>query len=137
MNESKHTERILLLLFDGKCNYCNRWVNFVIKHDKKKNFRFAALQSDAGKKLLSEFKIPEEEDSVVLIVDNNVYLKSSAGLRIMKHIQGIYSILYIFIIVPPFIRNFFYNIIARNRYNWWVKREECMMPAEQVKDRFL
>lgn len=119
--KQKHKDN-LVLLFDGTCNYCNRWVNFIVRHDRKKLFRFAAIQSEIGKKLLNEYQISSSEDTVVLIYDGKAYLKSTAGLRIMKYIGGIYSAFYVFILIPPFIRNYFYEIIARNRYRWWKKK---------------
>lgn len=137
MDQKHKDENNLLLLFDGTCNYCNRWVDFIIRHDRKKKFRFAALQSGAGKKLMNEHNISSKEDTVVLIDNGKAYLKSSAGLRTMKHIGGLYAALYLFLIVPPFIRNYFYGILARNRYRWWGKRNACRAPAEDVKERFL
>jgi predicted DCC family thiol-disulfide oxidoreductase YuxK len=126
-----------ILLFDGVCNYCNRWVNFIIRHDPKKKFRFAALQSEAGKKILKQYSIPKTEDTVILIYNEKVYLKSSAGLHILFHIGGIYSLGFAFIIFPVYVRDFYYDIIARNRYKWWGKRESCMFPTEDIRDRFL
>ena len=126
-----------ILLFDGICNYCNKWINFIIRHDKKKKFRFATLQSDAGKKLLKKYNIPEETESAVLIYNEKVYLKSSTGLHILYHLGGIYSLAFGFIIVPAYIRDFYYDIIARNRYKWWGKRNECMIPTDYVRERFL
>src|ERR1039458_6471549 len=95
--KQKHKDN-LVLLFDGTCNYCNRWVNFIVRHDRKKLFRFAAIQSEIGKKLLNEYQISSSEDTVVLIYDGKAYLKSTAGLRIMKYIGGIYSAFYVFIL---------------------------------------
>ena len=126
-----------ILLFDGVCNYCNRWVNFILLHDKRKKFRFAALQSEAGKKLLKQYNVSEKEESVVLIYNDKVYLKSSAGLHIVYHLGGFYALGFIFILVPEYIRDFYYDIIARNRYKWWGKRTECIIPTEEVKKRFL
>lgn len=126
-----------ILLFDGICNYCNRWVNFIIRHDKKKKFRFATLQSDAGKRLLKEYNIPEETESAVLIYNDKSYLKSSTGLHVLYHLGGIYSLAFILIIVPAYIRDFYYDLIARNRYKWWGKRDACMIPSDDVKERFL
>lgn len=140
-----------ILLFDGICNYCNRWVNFIIRHDKKKKFRFAALQSDAGKRLLKQYNIPEATDppannnknngcragSAVLIYNDKFYLKSSTGLHVLYHLGGIYSLAFVFIIIPAYIRDFYYDIIARNRYKWWGKRDACMIPSADVRERFL
>lgn len=126
-----------ILLFDGVCNYCNRWVNFIIRHDKKKKFRFATLQSEAGKRLMKQNDISKEEDSAILIYNEKVQRKSSAGFHVCFHLGFPYSILFVFIIVPAYIRNFYYDLIARNRYKWWGKRDVCMIPSDDVKDRFM
>lgn len=137
-----------ILLFDGVCNYCNSWVNFIIRHDPKKKFRFAALQSEAGKKILKQYSIadpPErsvsvragKEESAILIYNEKVYMRSSAGLHALFHVGGIYSLAFAFIIFPEYVRDFYYDIIARNRYKWWGKKDSCMIPTEDVKDRFL
>ena len=126
-----------ILLFDGICNYCNRWVNFVLRHDKKKKFRFSALQSEAGKRLLKKYDISEKEESVVLIYNEKAHIKSTACLHICYHLGRLYSLLFCFVIFPAYIRDFYYDIIARNRYKWWGKREVCMMPTDDVKERFL
>ena len=130
-------DKFPILLFDGVCNFCNRWVNFIIRHDKKNKFRFAALQSEAGKRLLKKYSISEKEESAILIYNEKIYLKSSTGLHVLYHLGGIYSLAFVFIIVPTYIRDFYYEIIARNRYKWWGKRNECMIPSDDVKERFL
>ena len=130
-------EGLPILLFDGICNYCNSWVNFIIKHDKKKKISFASLQSEAGKKILKQYNVPQESDSVVLIYNDKVYLKSTAGLHALFHVGGIYALPFAFIIFPEYVRDFYYDIIARNRYKWWGKQNECVIPNEETKDRFL
>lgn len=128
----------LIILFDGVCNYCNGWVNFYLRHDKKNKLRFAPLQSARGKEFLEKHHIdPALLNSVVLIENNKAYVKSSAGLRPFKYLNGIYPFMCVFLIVPAFIRDFFYDIIARNRYKWWGKRESCMVPTEDIKNKFL
>lgn len=126
-----------ILLFDGVCNFCNSWVNFIIRHDKKNKFRFSTLQSETGKKLLKEYKISEKDDTAVLIFKGKAYIKSSMGLHVLYHIGGVYSIPFIFVLVPEYIRDFYYEIIARNRYKWWGKENECMIPTPEVKNKFL
>ncbi len=129
-----------IILFDGVCNYCNRWVNFIIRHDKKKKLRFTALQSDAGKKILENNNLSHlinNFDTFVLIDKEKIFFRSSAGVRIGKYLDGGWKIFYVFILIPNFIRDFFYNIIARNRYKWWGKRNECMIPTEEIKNKFL
>ena len=126
------------ILFDGVCNLCNSSVNFVINHDRKNYFVFTPLQSEAGKKLITKFNIDDSlRDSFVLIENNKIYFKSSAALRTVKHLDKLYSALYAFIIVPPFIRNGVYSYIARNRYKWFGKKEVCMIPNEEIKNRFI
>lgn len=127
-----------ILLFDGVCNYCNRRVNFVIRNDKRDVFRFAALQSESGKKLLRENNLNENDlFSVILIENGKVYTKSKAALRILKLLGNRWSLFYALIIVPGFIRDFVYDGIANNRYKWWGKRDSCMIPSEEIKQKFI
>ncbi len=127
-----------IILFDGVCNLCNASVNFVIQQDKKDVFRFAALQSEVGKKYVSEFNIdPLDTDSIILINDDNFYVKSTAALYISKSLSGLYPLLFGFIIVPKFIRNWVYDYVAKNRYKWYGKKESCMIPTLELKGKFL
>lgn len=129
-----------IILFDGVCNFCNRWVVFVIRHDKKGAIKFAALQSDAGKKILKEknlLQFIDNLDTFIFIVNSKAYTRSSAGLRIARYLNGGWKLLYAFLIVPRSIRDAVYNLIARNRYKWWGKRSECMVPSNEIKSRFL
>ena len=127
-----------IILFDGVCNLCNSSVNFILKHDKKKRFIFTSLQSDAAKKILLQFTIKKINlDSIILIENGKVYEKSTAALKILKHLYNGYQLLYAFIIIPKFIRDWVYIIIAQNRYKWFGKKEECMFPTSEIKSRFL
>jgi predicted DCC family thiol-disulfide oxidoreductase YuxK len=127
-----------IILFDGICNLCNNFVQFVIKHDKQKLFRFASLQSAAGQILLKKYQLPEIGfNSFVLIKNGKSFVKSTAALMVAKELAGIIKILYIFIVVPTFIRNAVYNVIAKNRYKWFGKQESCMMPTPDLQSRFL
>ncbi len=127
-----------VVLFDGVCNLCNSSVNFIIKHDKNSQFLFASLQSDAAKEILLQFpsKITNF-DSIVLIEHEKFYEKSSAALRILRHLGGRFKLLYTAVIIPKFLRDKLYNYIAKNRYKWYGKRESCMIPAPELKNRFL
>ncbi|WP_457611580.1 thiol-disulfide oxidoreductase DCC family protein [Lutibacter sp.] len=128
----------LIILFDGVCNLCNSSVNFIIKHDTKEQFLFASLQSDAAKEILLQFSTKKLAlDSIILIQDSNIYEKSSAALQISKHLNGGYKLLYGFIIIPQFIRDWVYDIIAENRYKWFGKKEKCMIPTSEIRNRFL
>ncbi len=127
-----------IILFDGVCNFCNSSVNKIIKHDKKNKFKFAALQSETGKKLLEKHSIDSSKiDSIILIENNSAFIKSTAILKISKHMSGLYPLTYGFIIIPAFIRNVVYDFIARNRYKWWGKKDSCMIPTEEVKAKFI
>ena len=127
-----------IILFDGVCNLCNSSVQFVIKHDPDAVFKFASLQSDAGQKLLHKYNLTANNfNSFVLIEDNTAYTKSTAALKVAKQLAGLTKLLYGFIIVPPFIRNAVYNLIANNRYKWFGKKEECMLPSPLLQSRFL
>lgn len=127
-----------ILLFDGVCNLCNRVVSFVIRRDKSDNIRFAPLQSEVSAELLLKFNIdPGKTDSVVYITRGKVYIKSSAVLHLLKDIGGGWKILYYLIIIPPFIRNFFYELIAKNRYRLFGRKDHCMVPSDEIKNRFL
>lgn len=125
-----------VILFDGICNLCNGSVNFIIDRDKHNRFKFAALQSDAAVRHLN--KEPGGElDSIVLIENGTVYKRSTAALRIARRLNGFWPILYIFILVPPFIRDAFYNWIALNRYSFFGTSETCRVPTPELRDRFI
>jgi predicted DCC family thiol-disulfide oxidoreductase YuxK len=126
-----------IVLFDGVCNYCNAMVNFVICNDKKAIFKFAPLQSDAGKQLKEKYKITREIDSVIFIENEKVYTYSDAAIRIAKHLGWPAKIFYGLLIVPKFIRQPVYKWIARNRYKWFGKKEACMVPTKDTRARFL
>ncbi len=127
-----------IILFDGVCNLCTNSVQFIIRNDPKQHFRFASQQSDIGKALLAKYNIDiYKTDSLVLIDQGKVYQKSTAALRIAKQLSNGLSLLYIFIIVPPFIRNPIYDFIAGNRYKWFGKKEECWIPTPALKSLFL
>jgi predicted DCC family thiol-disulfide oxidoreductase YuxK len=126
------------ILFDGVCNFCNASINFIIRHDKKDHFRFVPLQSLTGKQLLAQLQLNDlSMDSIVLIDQNNVYKQSSAVLRIARKLNGAYPLLYGFMIIPPFIRDAVYNLVARNRYKWFGKTESCMVPTPELRQKFI
>ena len=126
-----------ILLFDGVCNYCNAMVNFAIRNDKKAILKFAPLQSEAGTRIREKYNIARDIDSVILIDHGKVYTHSDAAIQIAKYLRWPAKIFYSFIIIPTIIRQPFYKWIARNRYRWFGKKEECMVPAPDVKARFL
>lgn len=127
-----------IILFDGVCNLCNRSVQTVIRLDKKKTFQFASLQSNQGQALLKQYGLSVKElSSFVLIQNNKALTRSTAALTVARQLSGPVNFLYAFIIVPAFIRDAVYNIIAKNRYKWFGKRDACMIPTPELKARFL
>ena len=125
-----------IILFDGVCNFCNGSVNFIIEHDKKNFFKFSPLQSEAGQKYVEKFGL-SDIDSIILVENEKAYTHSTAALRIAKHIGGIWSLLYAFIIVPKPLRDFFYKWFAKNRYRFFGKMDECMIPTPEIRAKFL
>ena len=127
-----------IILFDGVCNLCNSAVKFVLKRDKDSVFKFASLQSDIAKKLLKDFKVSGiDNGTFVLIVDGEVYTRSTAALKVSKHLSGLWPLMTIFMIVPRFIRDWVYNLVSKNRYRWFGKRDTCMIPSPEMKIKFL
>jgi len=127
-----------IILFDGICNLCNGFVQFVIQHDPAGQFKFTSLQSDKGQELLKN--LPEtyrQIDSVVFLENGHFYQKSAAALRIIRRLSGAWPLLYGFIILPAFLRDWLYTFVARNRYRWFGQQESCMLPTPELKTRFL
>lgn len=134
MIQVKHS----IILFDGVCNFCNYWVNFIIDHDAENNFKFTALQSEKGNELLDKFNLPKDDfDSFILISNDKVYKKSVAALRIAGQLKGWPKLLIPFQILPAQITDLFYDVIAKNRYKFFGKREACRIPTEEEKAKFL
>ena len=127
-----------IVFFDGVCNFCNYWVNFSIRRDKNKKLRFAPLQGTTAASVLPSYSAnPTEVESVLLLEKGKLYRDSSAALRIAKNLGGGWKLLYGLIIVPKFIRDAVYKWIARNRYKWYGRREQCMVPGTGIQERFL
>lgn len=127
-----------VVLFDGVCNLCNGSVQFILKRDPQARFRFASLQSDAGRSLLQEHGLdPEALSSVVVIDGGQAWRESSAALRIARYLPGGWKLLRIFTLVPRPLRDAVYRWIARNRYRWFGKMETCWLPTPELKGRFL
>ncbi len=127
-----------IILFDGVCNVCNGFVQFVIKRDPAGYFHFTSLQSETGQQLLKEHNLPTDSmDTVVLIEDGAAYTHSAVPLRVARKLHRLWPLCYIFVIIPTFIRNPIYSFIAKNRYKWFGKKESCMMPTPEIRSRFL
>ncbi|MFN5169650.1 MAG: thiol-disulfide oxidoreductase DCC family protein [Cyclobacteriaceae bacterium] len=125
-----------VILFDGVCNLCNSSVQFVIRNDPSGHFRFAALQSDFARDQLKKFQVADGLDSIVLIEDGVLYTRSTAALRVSRHLRG-WSWLYAFRWVPRFLRDAVYNLIARHRYRLFGRQQECMLPTPELRARFI
>jgi len=137
MNLTKEKPGKPIILFDGFCNLCSASVVFVLKREKKDIFRFASLQSKTGKKLIEKYTDKTEEDSVILLENQKLFTKSQAVLRIARHLKFPWDLSFFFVIVPPFIRNFFYDVIAKHRKKWFGSRSSCYFPGEDLSYKFL
>ena len=128
-----------IILFDGVCNLCNGFIQFVIKHDAIDVFRYASLQSDIGQQLVSERGIDTKTiDSVVLIEPGIAYyIKSDAALQIGKQLKGYRTFSKVLNLIPSGLRNFVYDLIAQYRYAWFGKNDQCMIPTPELKSKFL
>lgn len=127
-----------VILFDGVCNFCDGAVRFIIRRDPKCVFHFGALQSGVGQALLSKHGLPADDfDSMVLIEDGRIYQRSTAALRIAKRLRFPWPLLYVGVALPTLIRDPIYNWVARNRYRWLGRKEACMIPGPEIRDRFL
>lgn len=126
------------LLFDGVCNLCSGSVQFILKRDTRSRFRFASLQSDAGRRLMTDHGLdPDALSSVVLIEGGRAYQESTAALRIARHLPGAWKLLRVFTVIPRPLRDAAYRLIARNRYRWFGKTEACWLPTPELRARFL
>lgn len=135
---SKKFDKTPIVLFDGACNLCEASVKFLIRNDKKDAFRFASLQSEIGQELLKKFNLPtQKHDSFVLIIDKKIYLRSSAALKICNYLGGFWRLCKIFWLIPKPLRDTVYDFIAKNRYKWFGKKSECMLPTPEIRKRFL
>ena len=128
-----------IILFDGVCNLCNSAVKFIIKRDHNDLFRFAALQSESGRNFLAERNIDTEDIDSIILIEPNVayYTKSTAALEIGKNLKGQRTISSILLWLPESFRNIVYDIVAKNRYKWYGKRDSCIIPSEELKNKFI
>ncbi len=126
-----------IVIFDGVCNFCNASVNWIIKHDKDNQLKFAAHQSHAGQKLLLQHNIaPDELETVVFINEGVAYKRSDAFIQICKLLKGYPKYFTIIRFIPRFIRDFFYNLTAKYRYNIFGKKDQCMIPTAEIREKF-
>ncbi|WP_430400683.1 thiol-disulfide oxidoreductase DCC family protein [Flavobacterium sp.] len=128
-----------IILFDGVCNLCDASVQFIYKHDKKDVFRFVAIQSELGQKIIKHIGVDTSKiDSIILYEPGLSYsYKAEAALTIAKNLSGIYSLLGYLNFIPNSIKNIIYDYVAKNRYKWYGKKEACMIPTPELKAKFL
>jgi predicted DCC family thiol-disulfide oxidoreductase YuxK len=131
MNEVK-----AVVFFDGVCNLCNGAVDFFIKRDKKMFLRYASLQSDFAKEKLADH-LHEDLSTVVLLINDDIYVKSEAIIRALIILGGPYSMAKVLLLIPRFIRDFAYEFIAKNRYRFFGKKDSCRLPTPAEKNLFL
>jgi predicted DCC family thiol-disulfide oxidoreductase YuxK len=127
-----------IIFFDGICNFCNYWVQFSLKHNSKNHLYFSALQSEYAKNFFIKNGLEPDKLYTVIFFRNGIfYTQSSAACRICRELNWPWKIGYAAIAIPKFIRDFFYNLVARNRYRWFGKKESCMVPEIRYRQRFL
>ena len=127
-----------IILFDGVCNLCDGFVQFVIQHDSKGQFRFASLQSETGREILATHQLPQDQlSTIVLSRGDEFFTKSDAALRILSNLDGILKLTGIFLFLPRFVRDIFYDLVARNRYRIFGRKDACMIPTQELRERFL
>ena len=136
--EDPNTENRNIVFFDGLCNLCEASVQLIIKNDPKGHFHFSSLQSDFAKDFLgSKISTLLDPKSIILWQNGKLFERSTAALKVAKKMSGFYPLLYILIIIPRFIRNFFYDAVAKNRYDWFGKKDACMIPTAELRERFI
>jgi predicted DCC family thiol-disulfide oxidoreductase YuxK len=127
-----------VIVFDGVCNWCNAWINFMIDHDPQEKFKLGMLQSDQAKQILQELQLPAENfETFLLLEQGRIFTKSTAALRIVRQLSGFWPLLYIFIVVPRPLRDAVYDFVARHRYQWMGKADACRVPTPNDRARFV
>lgn len=125
-----------ILLIDGDCVLCNNSVNYLLQREKEPKLSFATLKSETGKAIIDYFEIPENVDSMVLVKNYSVHIKSCAALRLTLYMKGLWPILVVFVVIPPFLRNLVYDFIAKRRYTKFGKTHNCALIDEKYRSRF-
>ena len=130
-------EHPYIVLFDGECNLCDSLVQFTIKRDRRGEIRYAALQSDTGRRLLQRYRLSDSAgDTFVFVAKGQAYVRSTAALRLAQRLSGGWPVLSILLIIPAFVRDPLYRYVARNRYRWFGKKQRCMLMKPEYRERF-
>lgn len=128
----------MVILFDGVCNFCNFWVNYIMDRDKDDRFRFCSLQSEKGQEYLRKFNLQTENfDTFILVTGDTYFMKSRAGFRVLRHLKSGLKFLLIFSVLPAFITDAVYTLIAKNRYHLFGKKESCRIPTPEERSKFI
>ena len=128
-----------IVLFDGVCNFCNSTVIRIIKYDTDNRLQFAAQQSEAGKKIVKSFNIDTNDRDTIYFIKNDttLYKETKALIEIVKLLKGKSRLLLVIVVIPAPIRDFFYRLFAKNRYRLFGRRKDCMIPSDEISNRFL
>ena len=127
-----------VVLFDGVCNLCTHSVTFILAHERDPTLRFASLQSQAGARIMRQFGLdPENLKTIVLIANGRTYLRSDAAIGIARHLRGGWRLIGLFKVVPRPLRDWVYDLVARNRYRWFGRLDSCMVPTPDLRMRFI
>ena len=127
-----------LVLFDGVCNLCNALVQFVIRHDRAAKFRFATIQSEIGREIFQSHGLdPADLQTFVFISDGKMHVRSDAAIEVVSRFGGAWRFFTVFRLVPRVARDWIYSMVARNRYRWFGRKDVCMIPTPEIKERFL
>ena len=127
-----------VLVFDGVCVLCSRWVQFIVRHDRDARIRLAPMQSDAGRALLAKFGLdPDDPLSLLYVVDGRGYQDSDAILRVLASFGGAWRASALLRVIPRFVRDRSYRWLARNRYRWFGRTDQCLVPTPEQAGRFL
>ena len=127
-----------IVIFDGVCNFCNGSVKFIVNRDPEGIFAFTPVQSEVAEKLMNDHQLNTIEiDTFVLIKNGRAHVRSDAALEITKNLSGLWYLFNVFRIIPSPVRDFFYRLFARHRYQLFGKKDQCMIPDEDLKARFL
>ena len=127
-----------IVLYDGVCNFCNSSVKFILKHERSNELKFAALQSDIGREILEEHGEKSTDfDSIILMDEGRLFKKSRAAFRIAKHLKYPYAAFNVIGVLPAFFTDFFYDLVAKNRYKIFGRSDACMLPSPEMRMRFI
>ena len=129
--------RSLIVLYDGQCSFCNGATQWIIARDRTAKVSFAAIEGELGQRLIQQFHIHTNLESLICIDNNKAYLYSSGAIRITKYLDGAWKLIYLLTIIPPFIRNPFYRLFAKHRFRWFGKQQACLLPTPEIRQRFL